>query len=1136
MKFILKRLLTHFIVGGTIIASGTIGGFMVQTIRGEMNISNPELRYTCKFYNYDDSLLYVTRVEPTHDAVYRGNLPTRPDSTYYRYEFSGWDNDLTSIRKDMTYHALFEMKTNDYTVKFVNYDGEILYETMVTAGSDIHYPYANPTRPSDAQYGYTFIGWDEPTTNIIKDTTFVAQYKKVQQTYKVYYFNYDEKLLYTDTVYYGAASTYKGNPFSGPSATEGYSYEFKEWSDSTNVITEDKAVIAIFELVRKQYAVTFYNHDSTVLYVDHVYYGDAGVYRGPTPYHYPDEEYSYEFVGWDREFNNITQDTSVYALFRQTNPECEIIFKNYDNTILEKQRVKYGSEVIYTGEDPVKPETDKYVYEFVGWDRDTSAVTGSFDVYPVFEEHLKQYTVTFLNYDESELAEVDISYGDDACNYYSTIPTRPDDDFYTYEFKEWSDDVSSVVKDMVVVAIYEATPKEQNKGESDEGTGGTEGDHGHPEGDPVPPPVGPPATKFQVAYLNYDSTELDFDGVLIGRPSVYDSNKPLPTRPDDKKHTDYVFCSWDKDLGAIYDNIATYAQYVIKEDIFDKYIVTFRNADGTLLYECVCEENELPVYPEGMTPKMKGGIFMGWDKPLTRCTYSYTVYAKYYPAFGGGGGAMGDGEIAGDVSGKFGGEPLDKAIGNMVTTYSSSVYLRERSFGDFKKNKWEDAKQYSNKSTDFSPLNLTSDLVKQAGFKSYTADMSFTDYRLYTPSPMYNVSFPSSFNDDAYDSIATTNFTFDYSPFEINEERYLRLKNYSYNDPANIAYYNDYKEYVYDTYLTVNEEERTFFTDFASENHLSVSNINEIINCKTFISEYAKYNLDAEDYPEDSNYGIYFLQEAKEGICNNFATSLTLLYRTLGIPARFTVGYYVKPSTEGISREINEKFAHAWTEIFLNDIGWVYVDGTGGASNGDADGGNPDDPDEDPIPRNPYNPFGECLLDEPLLTIDVTPDTATKVYDGTPMMVRAEVTGEYLNEGDYIEVNICDLKTNVGSYVTRCRPRIYNAEGKDVTKKYVGVVKINYHSYSITKRTVEITTGSASIDRGEGVTLSCTDYIVNSGSFVDGDIFTVISSTTLSSPGSAANVFNDYIIQNENLENVANNYKLIIHYGTLTIR
>lgn len=1141
MKIVLKRLLSHLIVAGTIATSGTIAGLMIQTIRGEMQITNPELRYTCKFYNYDDTLLYVTRVEPTHDAIYQGNLPTRPDSTYYRYEFSGWDNDLTSIRSDMTYHALYEKKSNDYTVKFVNYDGEILYETLVTAGDSVHYPYENPTRPSDAQYGYAFTGWDEPTTHIIKDTTFVAQYKKVKQKYKVYYFNYDETLLYVDTVYYGATSTYKGDTFTGPTAEVGYSYEFKEWSDSTSSITEDKAVIAIFELVRNKYAVTFYNHDNTVLYVDHVFYGDSGVYRGQTPYHQPDEDYAYEFVGWDREFNNITEDTSVYALFRQTNPECDIVFKNYDDTILEKHHVKYGSEVVYAGEEPSKPETEKYVYEFVGWDRDTSEVTGSFDVYPVFEEHLKEYTVTFLNYDESELAKVDVPYGDDATKYYLEVPTRPDDDFYTYQFERWSDDVSFVVKDMTVVAIYEATPKEQNKGDSEDGKGGDQGDHGHPDPDPDDPPVGPPATKFDVLFKNYDGEELDAHKIIVpGRPCPYDHTKPIPTRPDDKRHTNYEFCSWDKDLSAVYSNITTYAQYVIKEDIFTKYIVTFRNGDGTLLYECVCEENELPTYPDGMIPKLKGYIFVGWDKPLTRCTSSYTVYATFSPANSGSGGFIpGDDEMEGDagsVSGKFGGEPVDKSVGTMVTAYSSSVYLRERSFGDFKNNKWEDVRPYSNKSADFSPLNLTSDLVNQAGFKSYTADMHFDEYRSYTPSPMYNLSFPKSFSDDAYDPIAEKDFSFTYSPFEINEERYLKLKEYSYSDTANITYYEDYKDYVYNTYLTVNDEEREFFTEFANDNNLSVSNINEIINCKTFISEYAKYNLSAEDYPEDSNYGIYFLKEAREGICNNFATSLTLLYRALGLPARFTVGYYVKPASEGLSRDINEKFAHAWTEIFLDDIGWVYVDGTGGATNGDADGGSSGEEEEDPIPRNPYNPFGECLLDEPLLTIDVVPEQSTKVYDGTPMLVTAEVNGQFLNEGDYFEANVSDVKTDVGSYVTRCRPRIYNAEGKDVTKKYVGMVQMNFHSYSITKRTIEITTGSAEIDRGPSVSLSCTDFIINSGSFVSGDTLVVLSSTALTRPGTAENVFNEYYIKNENGVNVSNNYKVIIHNGNLRIR
>ena len=77
-----------------------------------------------------------------------------------------------------------------------------------------------------------------------------------------------------------------------------------------------------------------------------------------------------------------------------------------------------------------------------------------------------------------------------------------------------------------------------------------------------------------------------------------------------------------------------------------------------------------------------------------------------------------------------------------------------------------------------------------------------------------------------------------------------------------------------------------------------------------------------------SNPTVAFLSEYKEGVCRHYAQAATLLYRSLGIPARYTVGFYVHSDKAGMVTVTNKE-AHAWVEVYIEDLGWVYVEVTG---------------------------------------------------------------------------------------------------------------------------------------------------------------------------------------------------------------
>ena len=66
----------------------------------------------------------------------------------------------------------------EYTVKFVS-DGKVISEKGgYKYGDTVRVP-NNPTKISDEQYSYTFIGWSPVIATVTQDVTYVAQFEAV---------------------------------------------------------------------------------------------------------------------------------------------------------------------------------------------------------------------------------------------------------------------------------------------------------------------------------------------------------------------------------------------------------------------------------------------------------------------------------------------------------------------------------------------------------------------------------------------------------------------------------------------------------------------------------------------------------------------------------------------------------------------------------------------------------------------------------------------------------------------------------------------------------------------------------------------------------------------------------------------
>lgn len=115
------------------------------------------------------------------------------------------------------------------------------------------------------------------------------------------------------------------------------------------------------------------------------------------------------------------------------------------------------------------------------------------------------------------------------------------------------------------------------------------------------------------------------------------------------------------------------------------------------------------------------------------------------------------------------------------------------------------------------------------------------------------------------------------------------------------------------------------------------------IQCAQSVCEYLgqqmSYSLKLDRISAGTDPIEYALTVSHEGYCMHFASAATLLLRNAGVPARYVSGYAVEPSAFVEDREtgvykaqVGDFMAHAWTEIYLDNIGWIPVDATPGSS------------------------------------------------------------------------------------------------------------------------------------------------------------------------------------------------------------
>ncbi len=229
--------------------------------------------YTVTWLNEDGSTIKTGSVE-------YGNMPTAPEApakintAEYTYTFAGWDSDgdskadtVTAVTGAVTYMAVFTATRNTYTVTWKN--GDTVLETdNIEYGATPEYNGAEPTKPADAQFTYTFAGWTPEITTVTGHVAYTAAYTTTTNTYTVTWYDEDGTTVLdtAENVEYGTKPVYSGKKPIKESDGE-FTYTFKQWTAVENVdpsgnITGPAKYKAEYSNATAFYTVKIYNDPS----------------------------------------------------------------------------------------------------------------------------------------------------------------------------------------------------------------------------------------------------------------------------------------------------------------------------------------------------------------------------------------------------------------------------------------------------------------------------------------------------------------------------------------------------------------------------------------------------------------------------------------------------------------------------------------------------------------------------------------------------------------------------------------------------------------------------------------------------------------------------------------------------------
>jgi predicted nucleic acid-binding protein len=198
-------------------------------------------QYTVTFKDEDGSVLDSRKWDYGTIPAYTGGTPAKAADAHYTYTFAGWDKAVVAVTGDATYTATYSSTVRQYTVTFKDEDGSVLDSREWNYGTTPSC--TEPTKASDAQYTYTFAGWDKEVVAVTGAATYIATYTTALNQYTVVFKDEDGSVLDSREWNYGTT----------PSCTEPtksadaqYTYTFAGWTPEVVAVTGAATYIATY--------------------------------------------------------------------------------------------------------------------------------------------------------------------------------------------------------------------------------------------------------------------------------------------------------------------------------------------------------------------------------------------------------------------------------------------------------------------------------------------------------------------------------------------------------------------------------------------------------------------------------------------------------------------------------------------------------------------------------------------------------------------------------------------------------------------------------------------------------------------------------------------------------------------------
>ena len=323
----------------------------------------------------------------TDNLKYQAAVTMHSSLTRDGYTFKGWSDSLTTMpAANKTITAKWD--TIKYTITYVLAEGSLAEGvtnpakyTVVSADIKLN----NPTRT-----GYNFAGWTG--TDLTEATTAVtiASGSTGDRAYTATWAAISYTITATANPAEGGTVTgggsYDYNGTAPLKATPATGYDFTGWDDGVKdierTISIKGAASYVANFSKKTFSVTASAADATMGSVT-VTGTDADnkCEYGSTVTLSATANEGYHFANWNGkdELNeatisfSATKDSTLTANFAINT--YTITFKNGDE-VLQSTQVEYGQMPEYNGENPTKPATAQYTYQFIGWDKEFAEVTG----------------------------------------------------------------------------------------------------------------------------------------------------------------------------------------------------------------------------------------------------------------------------------------------------------------------------------------------------------------------------------------------------------------------------------------------------------------------------------------------------------------------------------------------------------------------------------------------------------------------------------------------------------------------------------------------------------------------------------------------------------------------------------------